>query len=142
MDKKAYVCVCFIFKIGNARSTRIYFPISAYVLKWEISHYNLDYPFNLCRGKSDAIKSWLIDFFDFYWKINNCESQWQKKLLRRNGMQKIKIKIKTKISGAGSASEERYFGMKKQFAPFNHYFVCDTATGSLCNLKGVILHQK
>ncbi len=27
-NKVAYVCVCFIFKIGDATSTRIYFPIS------------------------------------------------------------------------------------------------------------------
>ncbi len=26
-NKKAYVCICFIFKIGDATSTRIYFPI-------------------------------------------------------------------------------------------------------------------
>ncbi len=32
-NKKAYVCVCFIRKIGDATSTRIYFPISVYTLK-------------------------------------------------------------------------------------------------------------
>ncbi len=31
-NKKAYVCVCFIFKIGNATSMRIYFPISMHAL--------------------------------------------------------------------------------------------------------------
>ncbi len=33
MNKKAYVYVCFIFKIGDATSTRIYFSILAYALK-------------------------------------------------------------------------------------------------------------
>ncbi len=30
MNRKVYVCVCFIFKIGNAISTQIYFPISVH----------------------------------------------------------------------------------------------------------------
>ncbi len=29
-NKKAYVCICFILKIGDATSTRIYFPISVH----------------------------------------------------------------------------------------------------------------
>ncbi len=32
-NKKAYVCICFIFKIGGAASTRIYFPILVHALK-------------------------------------------------------------------------------------------------------------
>ncbi len=32
-NKKAYVCVCFIFEIGGATSTWIYFPISVHTLK-------------------------------------------------------------------------------------------------------------
>ncbi len=44
-----------------------------------------------------------------------------------------------KISGAGSALEERYFGT---FANFNSQFVCDTAARSLDNLQGIILHRK
>ncbi len=31
---------------------------------------------------------------------------------------------------------------KGSFAPFNPYFVCNTAAGSLCDLLGVILLQK
>ncbi len=34
-NKKAYVCVCSIVKIGDATSTRIYFPILVRALKWE-----------------------------------------------------------------------------------------------------------
>ncbi len=34
-NKKAYVCVCFIFKIGDATSMRIHFPILVHALKWE-----------------------------------------------------------------------------------------------------------
>ncbi len=35
MNKKAFVCVYFIFKIGDARNTQIYFPILVHALKWE-----------------------------------------------------------------------------------------------------------
>ncbi len=35
MNKKAYMCVCFIFKIGDATSMRIYFSILVHTLKWE-----------------------------------------------------------------------------------------------------------
>ncbi len=34
-NRKAYVCVCYIFKIGDATSTQICFPVSAHALKWE-----------------------------------------------------------------------------------------------------------
>ncbi len=33
--------------------------------------------------------------------------------------------------------EER---VEEGFAPFNHYFVCNTAAESLCDLSAVILH--
>ncbi len=32
-DKKAYVCMCFIFKIGDATSMQIYLPILVHLLK-------------------------------------------------------------------------------------------------------------
>ncbi len=35
MNKKAYMCVYFIFKIRDATSTRICFPILVHALKWE-----------------------------------------------------------------------------------------------------------
>ncbi len=34
-NKKGYVCVCFISKIGDATSTQIYFPIFVHALEWE-----------------------------------------------------------------------------------------------------------
>ncbi len=34
-NKKAYAHVYFIFKIGDATSAQIYFPISEHALKWE-----------------------------------------------------------------------------------------------------------
>ncbi len=44
---------------------------------------------------------------------------------------------KNKISDAGSALQERYF---KKSCPFNPYFVCNPAAGSLYDLSGLILH--
>ncbi len=35
MNKKAYVCVCSIFKIGNATSIQICLPILVQTQKWE-----------------------------------------------------------------------------------------------------------
>ncbi len=34
-NKKAYACICFIFKIGDATSSQIYLPILVHALKWE-----------------------------------------------------------------------------------------------------------
>ncbi len=57
--------------------------------------------------------------------------------VRVRGAAKTNVKREKKyikISGAGSASEERYFGnievrVEGRFAPFNPYFVCNTANG-------------
>ncbi len=45
-NRKAYLCVCFIFKIGDATSTLIYSPISVHALKWENIIHNASFIFH------------------------------------------------------------------------------------------------